>query len=163
MERNQELLQMLLNNEITVEQCAKLLKAMNDTSASVEEINEVAQMVKDGNLGLDQAVKVLKVVHASGPTPVTTTSEINGKMLRVYVDAIDKGKDKKDERVNIRINIPVQFLKLALISGGKMNYNGVKIDEYIDLNMVMNAIDSGMLGEIVSVDTEEAKIKVVIE
>lgn len=156
MDRNQEILQMLVNNELSVSQCAQLLKAMNDTGASVEEITEVVQMVKDGNLKLEQALKVLKVVN-TGTAPVVNT-DATGKMLRVYVDAVEDGKP-----VKIRVNIPVQFVKLAMLSGGKMNYNGVKIDEYVDLNMVMQAIDSGMLGEIVTVDHEEAKIRVVIE
>lgn len=118
---------------------------------------EILNMVKEGTITVEEGARLLE---AMGEETLKLSEKNNKpKMMRVFVDA----EDEKDGPVKVRVNIPVSLLKLGSKMGKSVNINGVKIDEYVDIDEVLKAVDNGEMGEIISVDSEEAKVRVVIE
>lgn len=118
---------------------------------------EILNMVKEGTITVEEGARLLE---AMGEETLKLSEKNNKpKMMRVFVDA----EDEKDGPVKVRVNLPVSLLKLGSKMGKGVNINGVKIDEYVDIDEVLKAVDNGEMGEIISVDSEEAKVRVVIE
>ena len=80
-------------------------------------------------------------------------------MLKVIVDS--KEEDGKSSKV--RINVPIAFIKLAVSTGKGLDINGMNLNDKVDIDVIMKAIDDGILGEIVNVESDDANVLIVIE
>ena len=117
---------------------------------------EILRMVKDGTISVEEGVRLLEALNSSNNVAV---SDNKVKMLRIYVDAYDD----EDGPQTVRVNIPISLLKVGKKLSNHMSFNGIDVDDYVDMDIILAAIDSGEIGEIVSVDSKEAKVRMVIE
>jgi hypothetical protein len=87
----------------------------------------------------------------------SSDNDIMDKMLKIRVNSNDGD--------NVNVNLPVKFIKIMLKTVGKISLkDNVKGMENIDLNLISEAIDNGLLGKIVDVKSANGDIvEVIIE
>lgn len=125
-----------------------------------EEISKILKMVEDGKINADKAQELIEAVgNKNEDTSVQLVQEddIMNKMLKIRVDSHD------GDLVNV--NLPVKFIKTMLKTVGKIPISTeVKGMENIDLNLIADAIDNGIIGKIVDVKSANGDIvEVIIE
>lgn len=128
-----------------------------------EEVMRIMKMVEEGKIDSERAAELIDALKApkgeekkllDAPGSEKVSFEEN-RMLRVKV--ISSTKD------NVNIQLPVKFIKGVLSAVGKIPVN-VQGMESIDMNMIVQAIDSGLIGKIVDVQSGNGDIvEVVIE
>lgn len=114
---------------------------------STDERLKILKMVQEGKLSADQAVELLEMLDKSDNVTATKSSNVNlaGRWLRVRVTDTNTGK----VRVNVR-------LPLSVVSSGiKMGMKFAPQVEGLDVNQLMEVIQSGEQGQIVDVVDEE--------
>lgn len=116
---------------------------------------QILQMVKDGDINIEEAAKLL---DALDPSPIQSLKPRGTKQkLRVLVDS--KNGD------TVRINMPLSLIKAGVNLATQLNVNGQPIDmKGVDMDLIMKAIEDGETGEIVDVQTSNGEnIKIFIE
>lgn len=114
---------------------------------STDERLKILKMVQEGKLSADQAVELLEMLDKSDNVAAAKSSNVNlaGRWLRVRVTDTNTGK----VRVNVR-------LPLSVVSSGiKMGMKFAPQVEGLDVNQLMEVIQSGEQGQIVDVVDEE--------
>ncbi len=114
---------------------------------STDERLKILKMVQEGKLSADQAVELLEMLDKSDSVNPPKSSNLNlaGRWLRVRVTDTNTGK----VRVNVR-------LPLSVVSSGiKMGMKFSPQVEGLDVNQLMEVIQSGEMGQIVDVVDEE--------
>jgi hypothetical protein len=114
---------------------------------STDERLKILKMVQEGKLSADQAVELLEMLDKSDSVHPAKSSNLNlaGRWLRVRVTDTNTGK----VRVNVR-------LPLSVVSSGiKMGMKFSPQVEGLDVNQLMEVIQSGEMGQIVDVVDEE--------
>lgn len=121
-----------------------------------EERLKILELLQEGKITPQQAESLLSALME--PAAKESKSEITQKkgpfrMLKILVDSEDGDK--------IRINIPVEFAKLLK----KGRFGNVNLDDFeIDIDSILEMVQSGLNGEIVSVDSEDgAHVKIIVE
>lgn len=115
-----------------------------------EEISRILKMVEDGKIGSDKAAELIDALKEKEQPmlPKVVSQEYLDKMLKIRV--IDK-----EDKVNV--NVPIKFIKavggaITKIPGVNENLQGV------DMKMIMDAIDEGLDGKIVDIQSADGSI-----
>lgn len=118
---------------------------------------QILNMLKDGTITAEEAAKLLEALEASVPTTVVPKKGQSFKMLKVLIDAKD---DEDGDNVKMRVQIPVEFARLLK----SQRFAGTDLSEYdIDVDALIEMVNSGAIGEIVNIDADDANIKVIVE
>lgn len=121
-----------------------------------EERLKILELLQEGKITPDQAEALLSAL-ASAPRPDVSAAPSLKKapfrMLRITVDSRQGDK--------VRVNIPIEFAKL--LKKGK--FGNVNLDEFeIDIDSILDMINQGAEGEIVSVDSEDGdRVRITVE
>ena len=137
-EQRKKILKMLAEGKINEQQAEELLDAID----SNEEKNETISVVKD-KADFEEGFNEFKAdVLKSGES-----------YLLVYVNSVDGD--------TVKVKLPMSFVKI-MISAAKskenINFNGVDLDT----ETLKNAIDNGLVGRIVEVESDNGD-KVIVE
>ncbi|OED59326.1 SHOCT-like domain-containing protein [Acholeplasma laidlawii] len=121
-----------------------------------EERLQILELLKSGVITPDEAEKLLSALMDKPEHELITVpneKKQSFRMLKIIVDTADGEK--------VRINIPVEFAKL--LKNGK--FGNAKLDDYeIDLDSILMMVNQGVLGEILTVDTEDGdKVRIIVE
>lgn len=121
-----------------------------------EERLQILELLKSGIITPDEAEKLLSALMDKPEHELITVpneKKQSFRMLKIIVDTADGEK--------VRINIPVEFAKL--LKNGK--FGNAKLDDYeIDLDSILMMVNQGVLGEILTVDTEDGdKVRIIVE
>ena len=122
-----------------------------------EERMKVLDLLSKGIISADEAEKLLSAMDKSEEGLKAEAVLIDQKkapfrMLKILVDSEDGDK--------VRVQIPVEFAKL--LKTGKFNVN--LSDNDIDIDALLDMINTGVVGEIVSVDSADGdKIRIIVE
>lgn len=122
-----------------------------------EERMKVLELLSRGIISADEAEKLLSAMDKSDEGIRAEAIVVNQKkapfrMLKILVDSEDGDK--------VRVQIPVEFAKL--LKTGKFNVN--LSDSDIDIDALLDMINSGVVGEIVTVDSADGdKIRIIVE
>lgn len=77
--------------------------------------------------------------------------DINQMLLHIDVDSADGDR--------VRINLPMAIIKVLVESGAAMNFLGGKASlENIDWKQIMNLVEQGVVGELISVQSADGDI-----
>ena len=119
-------------------------------------------MVEEGKLTGEQASKLLDTLEKSSDEKSNIVDDkeffsipksTNGiKMLYVRI--------KSHDGENVKVTIPIEVVKLMTSSGATVIGNVDKYD--IKMDMIIEAIDKGIIGPIVEVDTDDGD-KILVE
>lgn len=126
-----------------------------------EERLKIIDLLAKGVINADEAEKLLAALDISEPRAeiiIPAAKKAPFRMLKIYVDSSDGDK--------IRVQIPIEFAKLLksgkLIKSGNTNMNLGDMD--IDVDQVIELINSGAVGQIVDIETSNGDIvKIVVE
>ena len=131
----------------------------------MEDKKRILKMIEEGKITAEEAIKLLDVLDSNEKCDGIVKSEVvedddffdlkndgkGGKILFVRV--------KSDDGSKVKINIPLEFIK---IMGGIGSMYSKELEKYnIDIEKLMNAIDNGFVGRLV--DVESGNDKVVVE
>ncbi len=120
----------------------------------MNKVEEILKMVKENTITVDEASKLLAAVGNNEVVPVLDTpqkmsEDYHHKMLKILVDSVDGDV--------VRVSIPVTLVLAGIDLAAKfnnVNINDRKIDtSQIDTELIKEFIQSGMLGEIVSIES----------
>ena len=122
-----------------------------------EERMKILELLSKNVINAEQAEKLLAAISKGEEAEVVETNLVSKKnqfrMLRILVDSADG-----DE---VKIEIPIEFAKLL------KNKKMMKIDTEdfdIDVDELINMINSGVVGEIVNVKSADGDIvKIIVE
>jgi hypothetical protein len=120
--------------------------------ATVEERMKILKMIEEGKITAEDGAKLLAALDDSRrgprppmpppPAPGTTAS---GRWLRVRVT------DSNSNRSKVNVNIPMGLVNVGL----KMGARFAPEVEGLDVQQIMDAINSGMTGKIIDVLDDE--------
>jgi len=123
-----------------------------------EEISRILKMVEEGKITSDKAQELIEALNEK-KTEIQTVQEndIMNMMLKIKVNS------HEGDVVNVKL--PIKLIKTLLKTVGKLPIeSNVKGLENLDLNLISDAIDNGLCGKIVDVNSANGDIvEVVIE
>ncbi|WP_160726093.1 SHOCT-like domain-containing protein [Bacillus sp. USDA818B3_A] len=127
-----------------------------------DEISRVLTMVEEGKLTKEKAVELIDLLQVKGNqvdlNKRTSTSYLN-KMLKIRVTS--------ENGDNVNVNLPIKLLKAVLKVGtniAKMIPESEKYVKDIDVELLIEAIDNELDGQIVDVTSSKGdKVLVIIE
>lgn len=116
---------------------------------------QILQMVKDGDINIEEAAKLLEALET--PTQSVVRPQNSKQKLRILVDSANGD--------TVRINVPISLIKAGVNLASQLNVNGQPIDmKGVDMDMVMKAIEEGETGEIVDVQTSDGEnVRIFVE
>jgi hypothetical protein len=125
-----------------------------------EERLKILDLLTKGIIKPEDAEKLLAAlganetpVYEADPVHVVPSKKAPFRMLRIYVDSADGDK--------VRIQLPIEFAKL--LKSGKFNIDAIE-DFDIDIDQLIQMINSGVVGELVNVESADGDIvKIVVE
>lgn len=114
-----------------------------------EEILRIMKMAEEGKIDSEKAAELIEALKVPAQEQISVNDMESEPMLKVRVHSEDND--------NVNIKLPIKFVKGVIASCGKipMNIHGM---ENIDTNMLLEAIDSGLKGKIVDVQSADGDI-----
>jgi hypothetical protein len=137
-----------------------------------EEISRILKMVEEGKIDSEKAMQLIELLKVGSKELVNldkvpsdnigsnSNANIYGKMLRIKV--------RSKEKDNVNINLPLKFVSGMIKTFGKIpnvNVNGMEnVDMDAMTKTILEAIDGGMDGKILDIQTGDGDIvEIVIE
>ncbi|MBB2480538.1 hypothetical protein H5P36_10045 [Bacillus sp. APMAM] len=128
-----------------------------------EEITKVLTMVQEGKLDSNEATELIQALKEKDSTPATVKgSNYLDKMLKIRV--------LSEEGDKVNVNLPLRLIKVALKTGLSIasaipeSAKYVKDINVLDVELILEAIENELSGQIVDIETEKGeKVSVVIE
>ncbi len=117
-----------------------------------EEVSKILKMVEDGKITADKAQQLIEALSEK-PKDVQAANydDIMNKMLKIRVSSHDGDK--------VNVTLPVKFIKTMLKTFGKIPmYSDNKYMENVDITVIADAIDNGLTGKIVDVNSSDGDI-----
>jgi len=121
---------------------------------------QILEMVKEGTISVDEGLKLLTAME-NNTTEIGNFPKVRAdnskRMVRILVNS-EKGD-------NVRVNIPLALVKVGFDIGSKMKVDGNPIDlKGIDFEAIIQMIDEGAVGELVTVDSENGdKVRIFVD
>ncbi|MFN2201723.1 MAG: SHOCT-like domain-containing protein [Caldilineaceae bacterium] len=114
----------------------------NDMSAQ-EERRMILRMVEEGKISPEEGAKLLAAVGESSDTPPAGPKDSfdDSRVLRIRVSDLVTGQEK------VNVNVPVGFVRFGL--------RFIPESANIDVQAILDALDSGMRGRIVDVTADD--------
>ncbi len=121
-----------------------------------EERLQILELLKAGTITPDEAEKLLSALMSQPEQEVVVAPKDKKQPFRMLKILVDASSGEK-----VRVNIPVEFARL--LKNGK--FGNTKLDDFeIDIDAVLDMVNQGILGEIVTVDSEDGdKVRIVVE
>lgn len=120
-----------------------------------EERLKILELLQEGKITPQQAESLLSALMepAAKENKVEVQKKGPFRMLKICIDSKDGDK--------VRVNIPVEFAKLLK----KGRFGNVNLDDFeIDIDSILEMVQSGLNGEIVSMDSQDgAHVKIIVE
>ncbi|MFD2131998.1 hypothetical protein ACFSKI_12345 [Pseudogracilibacillus auburnensis] len=116
-----------------------------------DEIAKIIVMVQEGKIDSEEAGELIQALKEDS-SPASSSGSYLGKMLKIRV--------KSDTQENVRVNIPVRFVRFLLKMGHGIAANIPEAKEYvkdIDVDLIMHAIDQEMEGKIVDIESDDGE------
>lgn len=116
----------------------------------------ILEMIESKTITAAEGAELLKALDKNDTKSVIRPKKEAFKMFKIKVLSADGDK--------VNVQIPVEFAKVALRSGkGFMKVDQIE-DLDLDIEQILEMIDSGMLGKIVDVESADGDIvEIVIE
>lgn len=135
-----------------------------------EEIAKVLAMVQEGKIDAEKGselIEVLKEKEESGNilTKKPDFSRNDGPHASKYLDKMLKIRVVSAENDNVTVNLPLKLVKVVLMAGHSIASSIPESEKYvkdIDINMILEAIENELDGQIVDIKSANGDIVSVI-
>lgn len=137
-----------------------------------EEIAKVLAMVQEGKIDAEEGselIEVLKKREESSNilTKKTDISRYDGQLASKYMDKILKVRIFSAEGDNVTVNLPLKLVKVVLMAGHSIASTIPESEKYmkdVDINMIVEAIEHELDGQIVDIKSANGDtVSVIIE
>ncbi|WP_107841739.1 SHOCT-like domain-containing protein [Metasolibacillus meyeri] len=114
-----------------------------------EEITRVLTMVQEGKITADKGSELIQVLQEK--------EETSNKLLKKptnYLDKTLKIRVVSAENDNVKVNLPIKLIKAVLVAGHNIASGFPQSEKYvkdIDINLIVEAIDNELDGQIVDI------------
>ncbi|KAB8133592.1 hypothetical protein F9U64_11815 [Gracilibacillus oryzae] len=126
-----------------------------------EEITQILTMVQEGKIDAEKASELIEVLKEkeAGSNQVEKSSKYAEKTLKVRISSSDND--------NVKVNFPIKLVKTLLVAGNSILATIPESQKYvkdIDINLIIEAIDNELVGQIVDIQSGDGDIvSIVIE
>lgn len=127
-----------------------------------EEISKVLTMVQEGKIDADKGSELIRVLQEKEDTANT----LHEKTIK-YIDKTLKIRIVSAENDNVKVNLPLKLVKAVLIAGHSIAASIPQSEKYvkdIDINLIIEAIENELDGQIVDVQSANGdSVSIIIE
>jgi len=127
-----------------------------------EEITRVLTMVQEGKIDAEKGSELIQVLKEK--------EETGNKLLKkpnAYLDKMLKIRVVSSENDNVKVNLPIKLVKLVLMAGHSIAASIPQSEKYvkdIDINLIVEAIENELDGQIVDIKSANGDtVSVIIE
>ncbi len=127
-----------------------------------EEITRVLTMVQEGKIDADKGselIRILREKEETGSKRLEKTDKYLDKTLKIRVVS--------SENDNVKVNLPIKLVKVVLMAGHSIAASIPESEKYvkdIDINLIIEAIENELDGQIVDVKSANGDtVSVIIE
>ena len=114
-----------------------------------EEITRVLTMVQEGKIDADKGselIQILKEKEETSKKPFEKPTEYLDKTLKIRVVSAESD--------NVTVNLPIKLVKVVLMAGHNIASSIPQSEKYvkdIDINLIIEAIENELDGQIVDI------------
>ncbi|MCH7322155.1 hypothetical protein LZ480_09655 [Solibacillus sp. MA9] len=127
-----------------------------------EEISKVLTMVQEGKIDADKGSELIRVLQEKEDS----ANKLHEKTVK-YIDKTLKIRVISAENDNVKVNLPLKLVKAVLIAGHSIAASIPQSEKYvkdIDINLIIEAIENELDGQIVDVQSANGdSVSVIIE
>ncbi|MEY9970643.1 hypothetical protein ABH966_001007 [Lysinibacillus sp. RC46] len=127
-----------------------------------EEISRVLTMVQEGKIDADKASELIQVLKEKAETEENLLEKPTK-----YLDKTLKIRVVSAENDNVTVNLPLKLVKVVLMAGHSIAASIPQSEKYvkdIDINLIIEAIENELDGQIVDIKSANGDtVSVIIE
>ena len=125
-----------------------------------EELMGVLKMIESGVITSEEGQKLIEAMQKSEQKVARVNSHSIGRFLRVDILSTEEG-----EKETVQINFPLNLAKVVLKMGIVQKQLNAKVGEKVNLDIeeILALIDSEVMGDLMTIDTKDAKIRIWID
>lgn len=125
-----------------------------------EELIRVLKMIESGVITSEEGQKLIEAMQKSEQKVARVNSHPIGRFLRLDILSTEEG-----EKETVQINFPLNLAKVVLKMGIVQKQLNAKVGENVNLDIeeILALIDSEVIGNLMTIDTKDAKIRIWID
>ena len=125
-----------------------------------EELIRVLKMIESGVITSEEGQKLIQAMQKSEQKVARVNSHPIGRFLRLDILSTEEG-----EKETVQINFPLNLVKAVLKMGIVQKQLNAKVGENVNLDIeeILALIDSEVMGDLMTIDTKDAKIRIWID
>ena len=125
-----------------------------------EELIRVLKMIESGVITSEEGQKLIQAMQKSEQKVARVNSHPIGRFLRLDILSTEEG-----EKETVQINFPLNLAKAVLKMGIVQKQLNAKVGENVNLDIeeILALIDSEVMGNLMTIDTKDAKIRIWID
>ena len=125
-----------------------------------EEVIKILKMIENKIITAEEGQKLIQAMESANKKVTQASKTSLGRFLHIDVDSFDGGNEEAVE-VNIPLNVAKSFLKMGFIQKQINDTAGSEVD--LDLEEILRLIELDFVGDLVMVDTKDAKVRIWID
>lgn len=127
-----------------------------------EEISRVLTMIQEGKIDADKGSELIQTLKDK-----EETGNISLEKPTTYLDKTLKIRVISAENDNVTVNLPIKLVKVILMAGHSIAASIPQSEKYvkdIDINLILEAIENELDGQIVDIKSADGDtVSVIIE
>ena len=125
-----------------------------------EELIRVLKMIESGVITSEEGQKLIQAMQKSEQKVARVNSHPIGRFLRLDILSTEEGEEE-----TVQINFPLNLAKAVLKMGIVQKQLNAKVGENVNLDIeeILALIDSEVMGDLMTIDTKDAKIRIWID
>ena len=125
-----------------------------------EELIRVLKMIESGVITSEEGQKLIQAMQKSEQKVARVNSHPIGRFLRLDILSTEEG-----EKETVQINFPLNLAKVVLKMGIVQKQLNAKVGEKVNLDIeeILALIDSEVIGNLMTIDTKDAKIRIWVD
>ena len=125
-----------------------------------EELMGVLKMIESGVITSEEGQKLIEAMQKSEQKVARVNSHPIGRFLRLDILSTEEG-----EKETVQIKFPLNLAKAVLKMGIVQKQLNAKVGENVNLDIeeILALIDSEVMGDLMTIDTKDAKIRIWID
>ena len=125
-----------------------------------EELMRVLKMIESGVITSEEGQKLIQAMQKSEQKVARVNSHPIGRFLRLDILSTEEG-EKETVQINFPLNLAKAVLKMGIVQKQLNAKFGEKVN--LDIEEILALIDSEVIGNLMTIDTKDAKIRIWID
>ncbi|MGN9119885.1 SHOCT-like domain-containing protein [Turicibacter bilis] len=125
-----------------------------------EELIRVLKMIESGVITSEEGQKLIQAMQKSEQKVARVNSHPIGRFLRLDILSTEEG-EKETVQINFPLNLAKAVLKMGIVQKQLNAKGGENVN--LDIEEILALIDSEVMGDLMTIDTKDAKIRIWID